>query len=187
MYDAHIQRNSAGNYLISVWSYTAGNPLITSSSTYPLNEWHYVGYTYDGTTLRGYVNGALVGSSTVSRITPGNNSYGMYYYVGYPTSTNMVDTSSVGFAQGPKGAFRFGGMHVYNRGISAAEVLGNYNSQKDGYVEVPASGLQLLLDDSSYPGTGTTWYDMSGSGNNCLLYTSPSPRDRQKSRMPSSA
>ena len=26
-----------------------------------------------------------------------------------------------------------------------------------------------------------TWY------NNCLLYTSPSPRDRQKSRMPSSA
>ena len=25
------------------------------------------------------------------------------------------------------------------------------------------------------------------SDNNCLLYTSPSPRDRQKSRMPSSA
>ena len=27
----------------------------------------------------------------------------------------------------------------------------------------------------------------AGKGNNCLLYTSPSPRDRQKSRMPSSA
>ena len=26
-----------------------------------------------------------------------------------------------------------------------------------------------------------------GVGENCLLYTSPSPRDRQKSRMPSSA
>ena len=26
-----------------------------------------------------------------------------------------------------------------------------------------------------------------GSGRTCLLYTSPSPRDRQKSRMPSSA
>ena len=26
-----------------------------------------------------------------------------------------------------------------------------------------------------------------GKWNNCLLYTSPSPRDRQKSRMPSSA
>ena len=29
--------------------------------------------------------------------------------------------------------------------------------------------------------------DVEAQGNNCLLYTSPSPRDRQKSRMPSSA
>ena len=28
---------------------------------------------------------------------------------------------------------------------------------------------------------------LDGEGNTCLLYTSPSPRDRQKSRMPSSA
>ena len=28
---------------------------------------------------------------------------------------------------------------------------------------------------------------MNSNGNTCLLYTSPSPRDRQKSRMPSSA
>ena len=28
---------------------------------------------------------------------------------------------------------------------------------------------------------------LTGEGENCLLYTSPSPRDRQKSRMPSSA
>ena len=31
------------------------------------------------------------------------------------------------------------------------------------------------------PVDGQLWYD------SCLLYTSPSPRDRQKSRMPSSA
>ena len=33
------------------------------------------------------------------------------------------------------------------------------------------------------------WFRSSGPGNIwlCLLYTSPSPRDRQKSRMPSSA
>ena len=29
--------------------------------------------------------------------------------------------------------------------------------------------------------------DVANSNNSCLLYTSPSPRDRQKSRMPSSA
>ena len=31
------------------------------------------------------------------------------------------------------------------------------------------------------------WVRINTSGNICLLYTSPSPRDRQKSRMPSSA
>ena len=30
-------------------------------------------------------------------------------------------------------------------------------------------------------------YDWDLESDNCLLYTSPSPRDRQKSRMPSSA
>ena len=29
--------------------------------------------------------------------------------------------------------------------------------------------------------------DIESDGDSCLLYTSPSPRDRQKSRMPSSA
>lgn len=171
-YDAQIQRNSSGNYLISVWPYTFGNPLITSSATYSLNEWHYVGYAYDGTTIRGYVNGEQVGISLVNRQTPGNNSKGMYYYVGYPTSTNMV-TNPGGTGQGPAAAFRFGGMHVYNRGISAAEALANYNAQKDGYAEVPSTGLQLLLDDSSYPGSGTAWLDMSGNGKNATLVNSP--------------
>ena len=171
-YDTQIQRNSAGNYLFSVWPYTMGSALITSSSTYSLNDWHYIGYSYDGTTLRGYVNGVLVGSSVVARQSPGNFSNGMYYYVGYPSSTNMVTTPG-GFGQGPTGAFRFGAMQVYNRGINATEVLNNYNSQKDGYVEVPTAGLQLLLDDSSYPGTGTAWNDMSGNGMNATLVNSP--------------
>ena len=32
-----------------------------------------------------------------------------------------------------------------------------------------------------------TWSPSGNNDNPCLLYTSPSPRDRQKSRMPSSA
>ena len=41
----------------------------------------------------------------------------------------------------------------------------------------------------SLPGSFIAWLPFLGMGllNNCLLYTSPSPRDRQKSRMPSSA
>ena len=41
----------------------------------------------------------------------------------------------------------------------------------DGYVEIP---LEAIAVNQSQP-------------RNCLLYTSPSPRDRTRSRMPSSA
>ena len=34
---------------------------------------------------------------------------------------------------------------------------------------------------------GAAFAYLAGQSNDCLLYTSPSPRDRQKSRMPSSA
>ena len=41
-----------------------------------------------------------------------------------------------------------------------------------------------------YAGNTVTWRSSGGQEGgcmDCLLYTSPSPRDRQKSRMPSSA
>ena len=41
---------------------------------------------------------------------------------------------------------------------------------------VPFGGIYRLID-----------FALSNVVNSCLLYTSPSPRDRQKSRMPSSA
>jgi hypothetical protein len=46
----------------------------------------------------------------------------------------------------------------------------NYNPS------IVTSGLVLYLDVAnprSYPGTGSTWYDLSGNGNNLTLYNSP--------------
>ena len=43
-------------------------------------------------------------------------------------------------------------------------------------------GNQEVVDSMMYDGLTDAY-----KGNACLLYTSPSPRDRQKSRMPSSA
>ena len=42
-----------------------------------------------------------------------------------------------------------------------------------------------MKDNSSYD--GKFWIDPNRNYNNCLLYTSPSPRDVEESRMPSSA
>ena len=54
-----------------------------------------------------------------------------------------------------------------------------------------ASGGQLMLtsDIENFPGypQGIGGPEMMMQLRDCLLYTSPSPRDRQKSRMPSSA
>ena len=60
---------------------------------------------------------------------------------------------------------------------------------------VPATGVPeaMMVDVSKYvtvpfTGTGELQTLLQEFRNwNCLLYTSPSPRDRQKSRMPSSA
>ena len=50
---------------------------------------------------------------------------------------------------------------------------------------VPVPGLAAFHSVCCLPGLFLS--DQSGASYVCLLYTSPSPRDRQKSRMPSSA
>jgi hypothetical protein len=43
--------------------------------------------------------------------------------------------------------------------------------------QIVTDGLVLCLDAAStksYPGSGSTWYDLSGNGNNCTLFNSPS-------------
>ena len=61
------------------------------------------------------------------------------------------------------------------------------------FTRVPAGSARVLLYLTVLPGAAAVCTTCYGAGNGCrvgsvcLLYTSPSPRDRQKSRMPSSA
>ena len=50
-----------------------------------------------------------------------------------------------------------------------------------------ASAVQVAGFLMALRAKGETVEEMRGLADICLLYTSPSPRDRQKSRMPSSA
>ena len=58
------------------------------------------------------------------------------------------------------------------------------NARLKALAAARASGLPALSDDS---GLAVDALDGAPGIYACLLYTSPSPRDRQKSRMPSSA
>ena len=57
----------------------------------------------------------------------------------------------------------------------------NYNSKWHGFVELQLRSQQTYDHFNYHEVKGGIGYMI------CLLYTSPSPRDRQKSRMPSSA
>ena len=71
------------------------------------------------------------------------------------------------------------------------DIKGDYEDVKGILAELEFStrpaesrtgGVRVSLEDSVVSDPG-----IKGKAWDCLLYTSPSPRDRQKSRMPSSA
>ena len=69
---------------------------------------------------------------------------------------------------------------IIGGGVVGASIL--YHLSKLGCSDA------IMLERSELT-SGSTWHAAGGMHtiNSCLLYTSPSPRDRQKSRMPSSA
>lgn len=60
---------------------------------------------------------------------------------------------------------------LYNKALSQAEVTQNYYGG-----QIVTDGLLVMLDATnpvSYPGSGTTWYDLSPNNNDFTLYNSP--------------
>ena len=79
------------------------------------------------------------------------------------------------FSEAIKGMFKVGGA-VYDYAASGF----------DSYIVGASSRLKAIEAENGSLDKFDKATDI-GDGSNCLLYTSPSPRDRQKSRMPSSA
>jgi hypothetical protein len=60
------------------------------------------------------------------------------------------------------------GLQIYNKVLSTSEIAQNYYQGN-----IITSSLIAALDAGnlvSYPGSGTTWYDLSGNGNHFTLY-----------------
>ena len=71
---------------------------------------------------------------------------------------------------------------IYLMGEEVAEYNGAYKASKGMLDEFGEKRvIDTPISELGFAGIGV------GSTMTCLLYTSPSPRDRQKSRMPSSA
>lgn len=124
-HDAQIEL-VGGKLVMAVWPY---NAKVTSSGTYALNQWYYVGFTYNGATqsLIGYVDGVSIGSATGARTSPYNsNSANMLIY-----AVAAADTTNLG--NGGYGNIRLGAFHIYNRPLTGLQVQQNFNYTRTIY------------------------------------------------------
>jgi len=101
---------------------------ISSSVATPFNTWHHIVMTYDGTTMKGYVNGQLAGSRAITRTEPYNNQptpAAIYYAIGQSETTNAGD--------GTYGDFTLGKFELLDGALSAKDVLHKYNVHLDRF------------------------------------------------------
>ena len=115
----------AGTMKFSVWQ---NQPGFSSTIPTPLSAWYYAGFTFDGSVLRGYVNGALaVTSSTITRSTPYNDggNLALHYAIAHADGTSLGD--------GTFSNMRLGAFHIYNTALSAGQVLTNFQAGRSRY------------------------------------------------------
>jgi len=151
-HDSQIEIVS-GTLKFAVWN----GIVLTSSIPISLYNWYYVGLTYDGTRLKGYVNGQLAGSIIGSRVTPYNdpNHYGLYYGIGANDGTSLGD--------GTYAKMKFGDFHVYNTALTQQQVLNNYNYTKSNYIHTGSMSIWIDANDpASF--SGGLISDLSGNG-----------------------
>jgi hypothetical protein len=178
-FKANPQTGANYNALISAWNAPGGgagswelqflNGTLGVHPTYTVaytpNTVAHAVYTQNGTETKIYLNGVLQQTSTTSGVDLRNGSVGIGNlsapgYGGY----NLEST--------------FYNVRLYNKTLSASEVQQNYQATKDKFQgqQIVTNGLIFNLDAAnkdSYPGTGTTWYDLSGNNYNGTLVNGP--------------
>jgi hypothetical protein len=105
---------SGGNILMRIYNGTTLN-----LGSYTNGNWYQIVLTYDGITQRGYLNGLLVSSNTVTRTVSSTISTSLYYQFGTPDASNL----------GNGGSFngKLNSLIFYNTEISAQQVTLNFN------------------------------------------------------------
>jgi hypothetical protein len=93
---------------------------LTSSAIISLNTWGHVVGTWDTSGMRLYLNGSASGNNALAKTWETSI---------YPTQIGRLYSGSA------NGSFvgKMGNIKVYNRSLSAAEILQNYNAQKSRF------------------------------------------------------
>lgn len=142
------------------WFGGYGDDLAAGPAIVP-NTWYNIVGVYDGSQATMYINGQKM----VGPTTKGWNTNKLVARIGRQVNetTNEYWDGNVSKIQ------------LYNRALSNTEIQANFDAVKERYF-VDTTNLVLDLDaanTSSYPGSGTTWTDLSGKGNHGTLVNGP--------------
>lgn len=120
-HDSQIEIVS-GSLKVSVWK---GSQFNLSIGAVTRNVWQHYVMTYNSatSTITGYLNATTSNSTTGTRQAP--NTSKCYYGLGLSDSTNLGDGTYL--------AATYGSFRVYNKALSSAEVLQNFNLSKSKY------------------------------------------------------
>jgi len=152
-----------------IFEFGSGYGRVSSGIVPTTGIWYNLTVTTDGTNTRFYVNSVL--ANTASQTTGA-----------VASSPGLSIGSYLNSATPPiPGTYFFNGnigsVKIYNKALSAAEVLQNYEAQKSKFANtIVQQGLVLNLDAGnpySYAGSGATWIDVSGAVNDFTIVNSP--------------
>jgi hypothetical protein len=148
-----IMMNNSSTAL-NVYRHGTGYIINNTASGFSANTWINVVVTRVGSTVTLYANNNVIATGSNSSV--------------FGSATGSVNIG----IDGNNAAEPFSGLIsnvlIYQKGLSAAEVARNYETQKSRFANtIVQQGLVLNLDAGnpySYAGAGAAWYDVSGNG-----------------------
>ena len=117
-HESIIEITGSNTLRVGLWS---GSGIVQLNTPITLNTWNMICITYDGTTMKGYLNNISFGSVNFSRqaaFLHGGNGQ-QHFAFGLSDATNM--------GHGGFGSFRLGDIQFFNRAITADEIDRTFN------------------------------------------------------------
>ena len=129
----------------------------------PDNEWHLLAITRPSSSLcvgqNVYIDGVLVTNNPA-------NFYNPSVPLNATSGAARIHSNVFGYTSDPLEIATF---EVYTAQLSAGDILAYYNDTASRFAPVPVPIAQYDFQNGSYPGSGTSVLDLSGTGNTLAI------------------
>ena len=158
-----------GGVLSGVIKNSTGETFVNTLTNLPANTWSHIALTYDGTTIKVFLNGAVIGSAA--------------------KTGNIVNSGAPFVIGGRPGGLNFTGkideVEVFSRGLSDSEIASIYNAGNTGKCKSANADLSSLTLSSGTLSpafaSGTTSYTASVANSVSSITVTPTASDTNAS------